>query len=51
MECIIGNGTDYQGVVNVGESGQPCLYWNDPELDYIYSKDGNENVYKQYLLK
>ena len=38
LDCIFGNGTDYQGKVNVSKTGRPCLNWNDPDIQDFLSK-------------
>jgi hypothetical protein len=36
--CIRGNGYDYAGSANRGESGAECLPWDSPHLDFVLDR-------------
>jgi hypothetical protein len=40
LDCLVDNGTDYQGKVNVSKTGRPCLNWDHPDIQDVMSKRG-----------
>ena len=40
LDCLIDNGTVYQGKVNVSKTGRPCLNWDHPDIQDVMSKRG-----------
>ena len=42
--CIDGNGENYQGHANRGESGDLCESWNSPYLNFVLDQDKIANL-------
>ncbi len=42
--CVRGDGADYAGAANRGETGDECVGWDSPQLSFVLDEDDIRNL-------
>ena len=57
LDCVVGKGVYYQGIINVSETGKPCMRWDNAGVNDYMSKrkstfviDETHNIGKLFQL-